>query len=182
MFGHADLRGFSSYNQNLISESLSTIEDTLRAAMDRGTELHFPEPRDLAPLQVRGLVDESKLQGTAELQGTVHVETVSEDDNDGAAATAECTDDESLGEISSMRQLSSVHLSCFPSEQQNTVALDVGRCAGSLMQQLGVTDPDEVQPVETDETGTVVGVEAMARFLEAGSTFRERPGLLMLRS
>ena len=76
---------------------------------------------------MRGLVDESKLQGT------VHVGTVSEDDDDGRVATADCTDDESLGEISSMRQLSSVHLRNFASEQQSTVALDVDRCAGSLM-------------------------------------------------
>ena len=63
--------------------------------MDGGTELHYPEPRDLAPLQVRGLNDESKLQGTAELKGTVRVETVSDDDDDGTAATEDSTDTES---------------------------------------------------------------------------------------
>ena len=113
------------------SSEFATIEDSLRSAMDRGTELYYPEPRDLAPLQVRGLDDESKLQGTAELKGTVQVETVSDDDDDGTAATEECTDEESLGEIKTKRELSSVHLSRFASEQRGTAALDVDRYAGS---------------------------------------------------
>ena len=98
---------------------------------------------------MRGLDDESKLHGTAELKGTVQVETVSDDDDDdGTAATEECTDEESLGEINTRRELSSVHLGRFASEQRGTAALDVDQYAGSLMRQIGIDDPDDLQPPE----------------------------------
>ena len=111
------------------------------------------------------------------------METVSdEDDDDGTAATEECTDEESLGDIDTRRELSSVHLSRFASEQRGTAALDVDRYAGSLMRQLGIDDPDDLQPPEAAETGTVQGIQTVARFLVLEKHSERGLDLLMLRS
>ena len=41
------------------------------------------------------------------------------------------------------------------------------------MRQLGIDDPDDLQPPEADETGTAQGIQAVARLLCAGETIRD---------
>ena len=105
------------------SKAFAQVEDALRSTLERGTNLLIPESRDLDPLQVRG---QDCVSQKAELEGTASGD---ECDDDSTQATEDSTDAESLSDVSSLRQLSSIQLSSFAQEQQHTTALDVDRYA-----------------------------------------------------
>ena len=142
----------------------SSIEDSLREELLRGTTLVHQEPRELDSLQVRGLEDGAQAEGTLEFKPRESklAGYALDFDDDWTQGTAMSTDVESLSDPNTSIGFEDSF------EPQHPEALDVDRHAGSLMRELGVPDDED----------SVQGIEAVARHVAMATTTKERAGFV----